>query len=168
MPDSRTVCLAFTASEALVLHVAVSVVFPSIFMTNEFIAYIEKQHVDRQAFLREIHRIILENDKTISPVIEPMMGKEMIIYKDRGMMKYALSSVKNYISLHVLPIYGSKPLHEKYIAMLPEANFQKGCINFETREQLPLEIVQQLIADCAPIDLVKIREDYLKAKKQKK
>jgi hypothetical protein len=33
----------------------------------------------------------------------PMMGKEMIVYSARGIFKYGLSSMKNYMSLHVMP-----------------------------------------------------------------
>jgi hypothetical protein len=128
--------------------------------------YISNQPLDRQKVMTEIHRIILEEDKTVVAAIEPMMGKEMIIYKGKGMMKYALSGVKKYMSLHVLPIYGSPVLHSKYKALLPKASFQKGCINFENEDQVPLDIIRQLFAECSVIDLVKMREDYLKSKKK--
>jgi len=129
--------------------------------------YIKAQPAERQAVLAEIHAIILDNDKTAIAEISPMMGKEMIMYKANGSMKYALSGVKNYMSFHVLPIYGSKPLYEKYKVLLSNAKFQKGCINFDSREQMPLDVVRQLIADCSKIDLAKIREEYLKQKKLK-
>ena len=128
--------------------------------------YISNQALERQGVLTDIHRIILENDKTIEVVIEPMMGKEMIIYKEGGkIMKYALASTKNYMSLHVLPIYGSKELHEKYKSLLTDANFQKGCVNFTDEAQMPLPIVKDLIEDCSKISLAKVMED-LKAKKK--
>ena len=130
--------------------------------------FISNQASERQSILTKIHNTILENDKSVEAVIEPMMGNEMIIYKAKNSMKYGLASVKNYMSLHLLPIYGSQPLHAKYQALLPKASFQKGCINFKDEAEMPIDIVQQLICDCAPIDLVKIREDYLKAKKAKK
>jgi hypothetical protein len=133
--------------------------------TSDFIA---KQPGDRQPILSHIHSIIVEEDKTVVPVVESMMGKEMIVYKGKGMMKYALSSVKNYMSLHVLPMYGSPVLFDKYKALLPKANFQKGCINFSTAAEIPLDIIKQLFVDCSSIDLVKIREDYLRDKKEKK
>jgi hypothetical protein len=130
--------------------------------------YISAQPADRQSILSNIHSIILDNDKSVIPEIEPMMGKEMIIYKINGkMMKYGLASVKNYMSLHVLPIYGSKTLFEKYKSLLKEASFQKGCINFNTGEQMPLDIVQQLMSDCAKVNLQKIREEQLKERKLK-
>lgn len=130
--------------------------------------YILNQSADRQGILSDIHSIIVDKDKTVVATIEPMMGKEMMMYKAKGMMKYALSSVKNYMSLHCLPMYGSPAVYNKYKALLPDANFQKGCINFTTAEQMPLEIVKQLFTDCAPIDLVKMREEYLKKKKEEK
>lgn len=129
--------------------------------------YILSQPSDRQGILTEIHLIIVQEDKTVVPVVEPMMGKEMIVYKGKGFMKYGLSSVKNYLSLHVLPMYGSTALSAKYKPLLPKATFQKGCINFDTAEQMPLAIVKQLFADCSKIDLLKIREDYLRKKKLK-
>ena len=127
--------------------------------------YILTQPVDRQSILTDIHSIILEIDKSVISEIAPMMGKEMIIYKNKGMMKYGLAGVKNYMSLHVLPIYGSKTLYEKYKLLLNKANFQKGCINFDTAEKMPLDIVRLLISDCSKVDLTKIREDYLNEKK---
>jgi hypothetical protein len=129
--------------------------------------YILKQPADRQSILSDIHSVVMDKDKTVVATIEPMMGKEMIMYKAKGMMKYALSSVKNYLSLHVLPMYGSPNVYNKYKALLPEANFQKGCINFIAAEQMPLNIVKQLFSDCSTIDLVSMREEYLKEKKAK-
>jgi hypothetical protein len=127
--------------------------------------YISNQPEDRQKVLAEIHGIIVKEDKTVVALIERMMGKEMIIYKGKGMMKYGLSSVKNYMSLHVLPIYGSPVLHSKYKILLKEARFQKGCINFENGDQMPLEILRRLFAECSTIDLAKMRENYLNMKK---
>jgi len=126
--------------------------------------YILKQPLLRRNLLTRIHSTIIQEDKSVTPQVQKMMGKEMIVYKGNGSMKYGLSSVKNYMSLHVLPIYGSIKLHSKYKALLNKANFQKGCINFDNEDQMPMDIVQQLIVDCSPLDLAKIKEDYLKQK----
>jgi hypothetical protein len=127
--------------------------------------YIAAQPSARQQVLKAIHNIIVSNDKTVSPVVEPMMGKEMIIYKGKGMMKYGLASVKNYMSLHVMPMYASPKIHDRYKVLLPKANFQKGCINFTAGTDMPLPIVEQFITDCAAVDLIKIKSDYLASKK---
>lgn len=127
--------------------------------------FISKQPTERQILLNRIHEIIIQKDETIHATIESMMGKEMIVYKSSGIFKYGLSSVKNYMSLHIMPIYGSSVLYSNYKKLLPLANFQKGCINFKNVEEMPLDIVEQLIMDCSTIDLAKMKEEYLKSKK---
>lgn len=126
--------------------------------------FILKQPLVRQNILTSIHRTIVEEDKSVTAQIQTMMGKEMIVYTGNGMMKYGLSSLKNYMSLHVLPIYGSKELHSKYKALLNKASFQKGCINFDNQNQMPIDIVRKLIIDCSTLNLAKIKEDYLQQK----
>lgn len=127
--------------------------------------FILMQSAERQSLLNEIHKIIVKFDKSVSAAVESMMGKEMIVYKAPGIFKYGLSSVKNYMSLHVMPIYGSSILYSKYKSLLSKANFQKGCINFKNVEEMPLEIVEQLIVDCSKVDLQKMKEEFTKSKK---
>jgi len=131
--------------------------------------YIRAQPAEWQEIMSAIHAIIIASDKTITDVVEPMMGKEMILYKGqqgKGMMKYGLSGMKNYMSLHVLPMYGSPKIYNAYKKLLGKARFQKGCINFTSASDMPLSIVQQLIFDCAPIDLLQMKNDWLQAKKK--
>ena len=130
--------------------------------------FISTQPEERQELLSQLHEIIVKNDKTVTAVIAPMMGKDMIIYNAPGSFKYGLSSVKKYMSLHVLPMYGSTVIYEKYKALLKQAGFQKGCINFKSKDEMPLKIVKDLITDCSKIDLRALREEYLKSKAKKK
>jgi hypothetical protein len=129
-------------------------------------AYIAKQPVERRKLLTGIHEAILKYDKTVITVVKPMMGKEMINYESPETFKYGLSSVKNYMSLHAMPIYGSPVLHEKYKKLLPLASFQKGCINFESEMEMPLDIVKLLIQDCSKIDLAAMKKQWEESKKK--
>jgi hypothetical protein len=129
--------------------------------------YITAQPNEWQTLLTNIHAIIVKEDPTITPIMEPMMGKEMILYKAKGMMKYGLAATKKYMSLHCLPIYMNSVLSDKYKRLLVKANFQKGCINFSTADEMPAPIVKNLIADCSAIDLLKIREEQLQERKLK-
>lgn len=71
------------------------------------------------------------------------------------------------MSLHIMPIYGSPVLHEKYKILLPFASFQKGCINFEKENQMPPAILKQLIQDCSIIDLAAMKKQWEASKKAK-
>jgi len=90
----------------------------------------------------------------------------MINYEAQ-IFKYGLASVKDHMSLHLMPIYGSPALHEKYRKLLPLATFQKGCINFRDEKEMPLNIVKQLIKDCSAIDLAAMKRQWEEAKKKK-
>jgi hypothetical protein len=134
----------------------------------EIDTYISNQPLERQRTLTIIHETIIGNDNSVNAEVGSMMGKPMIIYKGKGFMKYGLASVKNYMSLHALPIYGSSILHSKYKTLLHKAIFQKGCINFINESDMPIEIIKELIIDCSTIDLLKMKEEYLKSQKVKK
>ncbi|RWY53888.1 DUF1801 domain-containing protein [Mucilaginibacter gilvus] len=124
--------------------------------------YLSEQLPERQPIMNAIHDAIMANDKTVTPVVEPMMGKEMIIYKEATTMKYALSGVKAHISLHCLPMYMNPAIHQKYEPLLPLAKFQKGCVNFASEEAMPMDVATQLIADCARISIVAMLENRKK------
>lgn len=127
------------------------------------IEFIKNWPADRQATLTELHETILTNDPTVVAVIKPMMGKEMILYEERCYMKYGLASTKNHMSLHCLPMYMNPALHAKYVGLLPDAKFQKGCINFTDGAAMPLTMVAALIADCSAINIA----DMLEKRKKK-
>jgi len=120
--------------------------------------YISRQQKDRIPILSNIHSIILQEDPGITPKVGPMMGKEMILYMERGYFKYGLAGVKNYMSMHIMPIYGGSPLHAKYQQLLPQMEFQKGCINFKPDREVPMEIIRRLFADCAKISIAAMLE----------
>ena len=124
--------------------------------------FILAQAPGRQKILTAIHEIIINAEKKVTSEVGTMMGKEMILYKTCGVFKYGLSSVKGHISLHLMPVYGSSQLHAKYKKLLNKAKFQKGCINFNKDSEMPLDIVRDLLNDCAKIDLISMLEKIKK------
>ena len=126
--------------------------------------FIDTLPTERRQLMRDIHALIVANDPTVQPVVGTMMRNEMILYNDCGTMKYGLASVKNYMSLHCLPIYGMASLHQKYAGLMPAASFQKGCINFKNSDEMPLEILAQLIDDCSKVSMKALMDQWKKKK----
>jgi len=124
--------------------------------------YINEQPAEKQALLTNIHHAITGNDLSVVPGVESMMGKQMILYKERGYMKYGLAAVKNHMSLHCMPIYMNPALHAKYSTLLPAAKLQKGCINFSNATEVPPEIISALITDCSAINIADMLENRKK------
>ena len=120
--------------------------------------FISTMHAERQDTLTKFHAAILANDPTVTPVIKSMMGKEMILYEQRGYMKYALASTQKYMSLHCLPMYMHPPFHQKFEKLLPDAKFQKGCINFNDEAEMPVGGLVEVIKACSVVDIADILE----------
>ena len=122
--------------------------------------YISAQSPERQALLKSIHALILKLNKKITAEVAPMMGSEMIQYKINTYFAYALGSGKAHITLHALPMYMHKPIHEKFSKLFKKAKFQKGCINFKNADEMPLDMAEQFLTDCSKVDLVAIMKKY--------
>ncbi len=125
--------------------------------------YISKQDSLKAALISAIHKIIVDNNKRIVPEVSKMMRQEMIQYKIDNIFMYGLGSGKSHMSLHLLPMYGSPVIYNKYKKLFNKAKFQKGCINFTKEEQMPLDIVKELIIDCSKAEDIMI-ERYNKRK----
>lgn len=137
-------------------------------METEIRDFILAQPENRQALLTSLHCLILEHDKSVTPVVASMMGMEMILYKGQTLMKYGLASMKQHMTFHVLPMYMNPAIYDTFQKALPNATFQKGCINFSSATQLPLHIFAQLVDACAPVKIETLREKYLEQRKAAK
>ncbi len=127
--------------------------------------FLSKLDASSKPLLTAIHNAIIKHDKKVDAKVQGMMGKEMICYCEDGVFKYAVSRGKSHMSLHIMPMYASPALHNKYSAILTKAKFQKGCINFKNAEQMPVEVVAELIKDSASVDYSAIVAMYKKKKK---
>jgi len=126
--------------------------------------YIAEQAPERQALLKSIHKLILKTGKNLTAEVAPMMGAEMIQYKINNYFAYALASGKAHMTLHAMPMYMNKPIHEKYSKLLKKSQLQKGCINFKNADEMPLDTIEQFLTDCAKVDIVAVMEKYKKKK----
>ncbi len=65
-----------------------------------------------------------------------------------GEMYVALANQKNYISLHLIPIYIFPELKAKLDNSGKKVKGGKGCVNFLSAEELPLDIIAQIVGSC--------------------
>jgi uncharacterized protein YdhG (YjbR/CyaY superfamily) len=73
------------------------------------------------------------------------IGPKFISFKAGEEWYVALANQKNYISLHLIPIYVFPELKEKLDSAGKKLNCGKGCVNFKKAEQLPLEVIGEII-----------------------
>jgi uncharacterized protein YdhG (YjbR/CyaY superfamily) len=65
-----------------------------------------------------------------------------------GEMYVALANQKNYLTLHLIPIYVFPELKAKLDNSGKKLKGGKGCVNFLCAEELPLDIIAQVVGSC--------------------
>lgn len=65
-----------------------------------------------------------------------------------GEMYVALANQKNYLTLHLIPIYIFPELKAKLDDSGKKPKVGKGCVNFLSAEELPLDIIAQIVGSC--------------------
>lgn len=120
--------------------------------------YLDSLPEDRKEVISKLRELILKSDPLVREVVGGMMGKEMLVYMQGDVFKYALSSVKQHMSFHSMVMYGSSlrfggsGLREKFEKLLPKAKFQKGCINFKNALQMPMDTAEKFIKEMAKVE----------------
>ena len=79
--------------------------------------------------------------------IEQISPKYLMFSAD-GEMYVSLANQKNYISLHLMPIYVFPELKAKLDNSGKKLKGGKSCVNFLRAEELPLDIIAQVIGSC--------------------
>ena len=123
---------------------------------TQFVASLPKE---RQAIIKSLRSSIIKSDPDVREAVGMMMGKQMLIFFEGDTMKYALSSMKDYMSFHSMVMYGmakkfgGSSIREQYEGLLPNVKFQQGCMNFRSAADLPLEIIEPFIVAMGKIKL---------------
>ena len=122
--------------------------------------FLDSLEPERKEVLSSLRELLLKHDKDIKESVGHMMESQMLMYctKEDSIMKYALASAKSHMSFHSVVMYASSTrfggtgLREKYEKLMPKAKFQKGCINFKSAEQFPLDVAKNFIIDMASVE----------------
>ena len=79
---------------------------------------------------------------------------KFLTFKAAGEWYVALASQKNYISLYLTPIYVYPELRAKLDAGGKRLKCGKSCINFRRAEELPLEVIGEIVGAHGAADYV--------------
>ena len=131
-------------------------------MKNGFVGDLD---VDQQAYFAQLRSAILENDAHVKEKVgDVMSAKNGLVYLHEDTFKYALTMSKNHFSFHSMVMYANQDIWRLTGTLLPHVKKQKGCINFKTAEQLPVEPFIELIQKSAEKDFSPVIAHYQKKK----
>lgn len=81
-----------------------------------------------------------------------------------------IASQKNFIAFYHMGIYAEKPLHDWFITEFPKhsklkLDMGKSCIRFKNPEQIPFDLLGQLVQKITVNNWIKLYESNLKNRK---
>lgn len=125
--------------------------------------YLTELGDDRREAVGAVRQVILNN---LPDGYEEIMQYGMIsyvvpldvladTYNGQPLMYIALASQKQYMSLYLTNVYGDESVEkwfkERYLATGKKLNMGKSCVRFRKLDDLPLELVAEVVAR-TPID----------------
>ena len=136
--------------------------------------YIEALPEDRQAAISAVRSVILANlpagyEETVqhgmlSYVIP--LATYPVTYNKMPLLFAGLASQKNYMTVHLMNIYGDPADEEwfvqRYKATGKKLNMGKSCVRFKTIDDLPIELIGEAVARTPVESYIKIYEDSRK------
>ena len=142
--------------------------------------FLKQLPAERQQAFREVRKIILKN---LPKGFEEALNWGGIVYQvplktlpetynGQPLCLAALRANKNFMTLHLMTVYGDKPtekwFRESFKAAGKKLNMGKACVHFKKLEDLPLEVIGETIAR-VPLDVYVGRyKQVRKGKKERK
>ena len=135
-------------------------------LSDKIEIYFDSFEAKERSVLSKFHQLIMKNDPKVKCVIARVMSIERaLIYQEEGVFKYALAKTKGYFTLHNMIMYAYpevKSVLDPDTKNLKGLKFQKGCINFKTAEDFPLDLFGEFIRKSAQMDFSRIIARYKK------
>ncbi|WP_210517658.1 DUF1801 domain-containing protein [Hymenobacter terricola] len=95
------------------------------------------------------------------------IGPKYLEFRAGADMCVGLTNQKNYLSLHLVPMYLRPALQEQLAAAAPTLKMGKGCVNFKEVAELPLDMLGQVIAATSLADYLAIMQARRSAPRKK-
>lgn len=105
--------------------------------------YLESLPAERRAEVERVWGLVREH---IPAGYTEEVGEKFLSFKAGGDWYVALANQKNYISLYLIPLYVFPEMKAKLdAAASKKLKCGKSCINFQRAEELPLEVLGEIV-----------------------
>jgi len=136
--------------------------------------YLDELPPDRGEVISRVRRVILENlpDGYVESMNWGMISYEIPLkdhpntYNGQPLAYAALAAQKNYNALYLMGVYGDARKEARLREGFEQAGLKldmgKSCVRFRKLEDLPLDVIAEIIASLPPQDLIAIYEKHRK------
>ncbi len=124
-------------------------------------SFIDSLEGDDKRFALRLRKAILDIDDAVAESQEPMMSaRDALLYKQEGVMKYALAATRKGVTFHSMVMYANPALAELAKHSLSGVKLQKGCINIVSPEEFDFDAFEAFLQSSAARDFSPVIEHY--------
>jgi len=97
---------------------------------------------------------ILKIDNKVKEKPSKIMSIEnALVYEEEGVFKYGLAKTKHYYTFHSMVMYNNLDISDFIKQNTTVLKIQKGCINFKSFNELPIDLFKEIMILFAEKDL---------------
>jgi hypothetical protein len=105
--------------------------------------YLERLPAERRAEIERVWDVVRAH---VPQGYAEEIGEKFLSFKAGDDWLVALANQKNYISLYLMPLYAFPEMKAKFDAAVDgKLKCGKSCINFKRAEELPLEVIGEIV-----------------------
>lgn len=127
----------------------------------------KENEVQSDNTIEKLAKIILKNDKSVTRKKGKIMGVEGDAFYYEEIFKYALAKTKTGYTFHSMAMYANPDLFNDLKSKMVKAKFQKGCVNFKSLDDFPVDLFEEHMKMSGKCDFSKVIEHYRKVKKKR-
>ena len=94
-----------------------------------------------------------------------------VTYNKQPLMYMALAAQKNNYALYMMNVYGNTKLMDKLVAAYKASGTRldmgKGCLRFKSLDELPMDVIGEIVASTSPALMIERHESAHAARKGK-
>ena len=113
----------------------------------------------------KLKKIILKYDKNVEVKEGKIMGTSGFVFNQEGVFKYGLTKTKTGYSFHSMAMYANPDLFNDLKLKMTKAKFQKGCVNFKSLDDFPVDLFEEHMKKSAKCDFSMVINHYKNKKK---
>lgn len=119
-----------------------------------------------RANLEKYKSEILKIDTKVEEKESKIMSIEnALVYEQEGVFKYGFAKTKRHFTFHSMVMYSNPDILDFVKQNMKSVKIQKGCINFKSFRDFPIDVFKELMVLSAEKDFTPIIEHYKKKNK---
>ncbi len=129
-------------------------------------SFLDSLHPEDRVIVEKYRTEILKIDTKVKEKVSKIMSIEnALVYEQDGVFKYGLAKTKYHYTFHSMVMYSNPDILDFAKQNLKGVKIQKGCVNFESFRDLPIDVFRELMDLSAEKDFTPVIEHYQKKRK---